>query len=503
MSNIFITLYDFAVGRGLLQREPEFGQQLQSTTERFLALAKASNEDLIQDDHSEGPEKNDAILEEMETGPPKKKGKRSPPKNRKVSTPPTSAPAATSGSPVWGGYQLDQSTSQLGDIQSDFQMQSLEYRPRDVQVITRPTEDNASFPFDFNVDDLQSYRVELAPTDDFSQFFLPQSQPPLPRSHAYSEFSFGRRLLRESLESAMRLLSVKDLPRSVWKKVFSFSGEYQDRDTIKARISQLLERPAKSSLQNWKAPWTTIGGAGTFFPLPEGDVDEDLMPKIRPGYSMGPHTPRVAEVEELLDENLYCKKQGLEGEFFDSNDVEQYLRSRGLEIPEGADTVTAQIDLSVISEAASPKSRSSGSVSSGLSPITPKSSLENFLPDYDSSETTYNLDPKNIDGEAYPFPLISAKWTPASGNDNIEPSFFTMAHQAFTAKTPDIPQNETKPTITLNVRTLISGSFANTPDRKKMERTNVTHRNYQSCSLLRSHSWLQTFGRQCCNCSCG
>jgi hypothetical protein len=460
MSNIFITLYDFAVGRGLLQREPEFGQQLQSTTERFLALAKASNEDLIQDDNSEGPEKNDTLLDEMEAGPPKKKGKRSPAKTRKDSTPPTVVPVATPETPAWGGYQVNHSREQLSDNQPDFEMPSYDYRPRDVQVVTRPTQDNASFPFDFNMDDLQSYRVEFAPTDDLSQFFLPLSQPPLPRSHAYGEFSFGRRLLRESLEGAMRLLSVPDLPRSVWKRVFSFSGEYQDRDAIKARISKILEQPAKSSLQNWKAPWTNIGGAGTFYPLPQDNVDEDLMPKIRPGYSMGPHTSRVTEVEDMLDENLYCNKPGLEGEFFDSNDVEQYLRSRGLEIPENADTVTAQIDLSIISEAASPKSGSSGSVSSGLSPATPKTSLANFvLPSYDSSDTVYDIDSEGISGDAFPFPLISAKWTPNPTNENIEPSFFTMANENFARMTPTVAQSDTRPTITLNVRTLISGEY--------------------------------------------
>jgi hypothetical protein len=457
MSNIFITLYDFAVGRGLLQREPEFGQQLQSTTERFLALARASNEDLMHDENSEELEKSEPTLEESEAGPPKKKGKRAPPKNRKASTPPAPTPAEPTSSPVWGGYQLDHTRSQLSDIQSDFEMTPFGYRPRDVQIVTRPTEDNASFPFDFNMDDLQSYRVELSPTDDYSQFFLPHSQLPLPKSHAYGETSFARRLLRESLEGALRLLSIPDLPMSIWKRVFSFSGEYQSKEQIKARISRLLARPAKSSLENWTAPWTNIGGAGTFFPSPEGDMEQDFMPKIRPGYSIGPHTPRVAEVEELLDEDCYCKKPGLEGEFFDSNDVEQYLRSRGLEIPEDADTVTAQIDLSVISEAASPKSTSSGSASSARSPITPKSNLADFIiSENDISNTINDFEPE-VDSAAFPFPLISSKWIPASGNDNIEPSFFTMANPGFTARTPDVPSNDSRPTITLNVRTLISG----------------------------------------------
>lgn len=41
MSNIFTSLCDFAVSNGVLQREPEFGKQLQLTTERLLALAES------------------------------------------------------------------------------------------------------------------------------------------------------------------------------------------------------------------------------------------------------------------------------------------------------------------------------------------------------------------------------------------------------------------------------------------------------------------------------
>ncbi|ATZ46487.1 hypothetical protein BCIN_01g10720 [Botrytis cinerea B05.10] len=54
MNNIFINLYDFAISRGLLQREPEFGQQLQSTTQKFLELAKqnAGDENLRHEDDS-------------------------------------------------------------------------------------------------------------------------------------------------------------------------------------------------------------------------------------------------------------------------------------------------------------------------------------------------------------------------------------------------------------------------------------------------------------------
>lgn len=51
MNSAFIGLYDLAVTKGLLQKEPEFGRHLQSTTQRFLALAKtvSANENINQE----------------------------------------------------------------------------------------------------------------------------------------------------------------------------------------------------------------------------------------------------------------------------------------------------------------------------------------------------------------------------------------------------------------------------------------------------------------------
>lgn len=42
---MFMSLFDFALGKGLLQREPEFGQRLLTVTERYKTLGKESGED--------------------------------------------------------------------------------------------------------------------------------------------------------------------------------------------------------------------------------------------------------------------------------------------------------------------------------------------------------------------------------------------------------------------------------------------------------------------------
>src|SRR6266536_374836 len=114
MGNIFISLYDFAVGKGLLQREPEFGQQLQSTTERFLALAKATaNEDSNHDENQaekSGNGKQNHVDVEADSGQSGRRanGQKASPKKRQEATPPVSE-----ASNAWGGYSLSKEDSPI------------------------------------------------------------------------------------------------------------------------------------------------------------------------------------------------------------------------------------------------------------------------------------------------------------------------------------------------------------------------------------------------------
>lgn len=451
MSNIFITLYDFAVGKGLLQREPEFGQQLQSTTERFLALAKASSEDLNhEENHVEELEKHD----EPETARPKKKGRKSSPKTRqepKAATP-------ESGSPVWGGFPIGgKSRTPVEDIQMEYQPQQYETRNRqqDLQVITRPTEDNASFPWDFM--DLQQYNVELPSTEDFSQVFLPESQLPLPDTHAYTENSFARRLHRGSVEAAWQLITNPNPAPGVFEKVFGFCLKYETKEDIIERTKRQILSSSKDTLQNWRAPFTNIGRAGTFYPMHDEDVNDALMPKFRTGYSMGPFTEAIAQAQyTYLDETQRCNLPGFEGEFFDANDVEGYLRGRGLEFSPSADFVTAKLDLTLFVEDSSPKSVSGSSVST-VSPRTPKTPSLNL---FDSDGYSKSFKP---DATSLPFPLGFANWDSdiiAKDAGKIDPIFFSMAEEDTGRASPGSDSRSEKgETVTLNVQTLLSGEF--------------------------------------------
>jgi hypothetical protein len=447
MSNIFISLYDYAVSKGLLQREPEFGQQLQSTTERFLALAKSTvNDEENHDEHSKDGKS------EPETGRKSKKARRSPEKVQE--------PEPLSSQP-WGGY-FAKSESPVEEIQPQYlEQQSYGQRnyQRDLEIITRPTEDNASFPFDLM--DLQTYRVDVPPIENFMQDFYSEAQLPLPSTHNYAEFSFARRIQRGAIERAFRLITAKNPPEKRFNEVFGFCFMYESREAVEARLKRLLSSTANESLQEWKAPFVHVGGAGTFYPVHDNDVSEDLMPKFRTGYSMGPFSPSVAPIQEKIQGGMRLNLPGYEGEWFDPNDVEGYLRGRGLEIPPAADYITAELDLAILGEVGSPHSDSTLTT---VSPRTPKSPLDKALAD--GGNITYNFKFAEPEGKAFPFPIGYADW---DSNDNvreasnIDPIFNVAPSRNNSSSISDVSATEAprieKRLVTVNVKILLECKF--------------------------------------------
>lgn len=443
MSNIFISLYDFAVGKGLLQREPEFGQQLQSTTERFLALAKASANEDGHDEHIDDGKPEEPVR--------RTKGSKPSPKKRHEDSPHMAEPVNP-----WGGYTMSKDDSPEDDLTLDFPQQTYEHRGRqsDLQIITRPTEDNASFPFDLM--DLQQYRVSLPPMDTFTQSFFPESQLPLPKSHNYNELSFARRIHRGAIERAFRLFNSTDTATSeLFDRVFGLTLMYNTRESIHEGLQRAVKRNTKEPLAEWQNPFVHIGGSGTFYP--DTDPSNDLVrPKFRTGYSMGPLTTSAAETDEFLSEDMRCSIPGYEGKFFDSNDVEGYLRGRGLEIPPAADFVTAELDISILTEASSPRSNSSVDP---LSPKTPESPALNAV-------RGYTFDFSTPEPKSFPFPAVKfgEGWDAEMLDPNLDPIFSTLP--ALGQRTPDSAGSEVAPVlgerrlVTINVNTLLDSKFS-------------------------------------------
>lgn len=86
------------------------------------------------------------------------------------------------------------------------------------------------------------------------------------------------------------------------------------------------------------------------------------MPHFGTGMSMGPLIQSVAETrEKFLVDEFRANIPGYEGEWFDSNDVEVYLRGRGVTIPGDAEWVTIDLDkVTLVDDDGTPTTKSPG-----------------------------------------------------------------------------------------------------------------------------------------------
>ena len=106
------------------------------------------------------------------------------------------------------------------------------------------------------------------------------------------------------------------------------------------RFKDILQRKAGEALENWNVPFFNIGGAGTHFPRRDAEGKPIYPPnmlsaeKALVSQDMGPHrwvgiapeTPR----SDLTNTQAMLEAIGFGGEWFDSRDVEEYLKTKGI-----------------------------------------------------------------------------------------------------------------------------------------------------------------------------
>jgi len=351
MNNIFISLHDFAVSKGLLQREPEFGQHLQSTTKRFLALAKSCAEDEHHDD-SNHPEENKLSNSDVDLETVRQQQQQPP-------TPEDEA-ANTQTVSIWG-YEIPKPSPLPHTSQQPWYDQASMPHPRANrhQIISRATPENASFSFDMNDytgtnSNIQTWRAELPPQESSYEFALGDLHNLTPpKSFGQYETSFARRLQRTAIERGFRLIAHPNPNPKQFNRVFGLSLRFHTKEAIMARLKRFVsQNSTKDSLNNWTVPFVHLGGSGTYFPLAE-DARDELMPKHGAGRSMGPFDPMVvAGREKYMLDDFRTNVPGFDGEFFDANDVDGYLRGRGIDIPAEAEFVTVDLDKVSLQEVA-------------------------------------------------------------------------------------------------------------------------------------------------------
>ncbi|KAL2276418.1 hypothetical protein FJTKL_00866 [Diaporthe vaccinii] len=349
LSNVFLKLHDSAVNLGVLEQAPGFALELRAATEKILSLAKRSSEDGGQD-------------EPTESSAAEQPSRQTNTENSGSPDVAEAQPVRNSTVPVWGGYMVaNEAGTTIPDESMPLPsgaMMSVTQAPLGYEIVTMPTFENASFPFDLNPESPYPNILDPASMSTPAYTLSTYSSLPLPQSMAFSEPTFGRRLQRNALELAYRLITMPDPPKHRYAEVFGFCMLFEPIDKIRERISLSLERTASESLNWWQAPFWAAGGSGQHQLQQDtsgsggprvgnrGTVDQ--MKYSFPGgqFGLGPFDAKVSETRDRrIDPRMRIRLPGFEGDFYDPEEVEMYLQARGVAIQPGQDYLTTEVDV--------------------------------------------------------------------------------------------------------------------------------------------------------------
>ncbi|RMD41058.1 hypothetical protein DV735_g4079, partial [Chaetothyriales sp. CBS 134920] len=154
-------------------------------------------------------------------------------------------------------------------------------------------------------------------------------------TYSFQEPTFARRLHRMTLEQTYRRLAHPEFDPDQLKRTFRFTFCFSNRKRMMSRLQDILKRKSGESLENWNVPFVNIGGAGTHYPRRDSEGSAIYPPNLLPpdkafGAKYGPQawieveTPRAGSTQEILE------AIGFGGLWFDANDVEHYLQSKGI-----------------------------------------------------------------------------------------------------------------------------------------------------------------------------
>ena len=204
------------------------------------------------------------------------------------------------------------------------------------------------------IEPMQQYRVEIhaRPIDLQSSFspdtrmfadaFNPSAEKPslglmslpVPESYSYQETSFARRLMRTTTEMGIRRLTDPNASQGDLSRNFRFTWCFASSSDMVETMLAVASRTTMDSLENWGAPRLHLGGAGLHFP--RANVDGESSPPAwwANEVPMGPPRPVQPETPapDCMTITDIIRKLRMEGNWFDSSDVEQYLRSKGFNL---------------------------------------------------------------------------------------------------------------------------------------------------------------------------
>ena len=191
--------------------------------------------------------------------------------------------------------------------------------------------------------------METVNDSDGSYSLIPLSTKRLapPATYTFQESTFARRLLRAALERADRVMMDPVRNAGTIQSMCRFNFCFNNFENIRRWISNVIRRTEKESLELWQASFLHLGGAGLHYPRTSLDGSGSAAPSFWADKSpMGPKAaiPQTPMPEWMTIDQV-IEYTGFQGDWFDPNDVEHYLKSKGVHVD--AKSSLAEFDVTV------------------------------------------------------------------------------------------------------------------------------------------------------------
>jgi len=154
----------------------------------------------------------------------------------------------------------------------------------------------------------------------------------VPLTYNFHETLFSRRIHRYCLEHAYSLFIDPHSDPEIIYRLFRLVGCIRDKAKMTPYFLKLVRAGIEEPLEIMAQPFYCIGGAGKHYPRKD-DYGHSIYPlNMRlPGRVLGilPMAETSKEGESIGDRQSLLKLFGLDGEWFDCQDVQGYLEEKG------------------------------------------------------------------------------------------------------------------------------------------------------------------------------
>ena len=224
---------------------------------------------------------------------------------------------------------------------------------------------------------MEQFRLEFPEPMEKTHRLLSASNKSLtpPMTFSHQESSFARRLLRRAYEYGLKLMSTPGAESEMYR-VCKFTFCWAKKEAVIQSLQKMVSTGSYDSLERWSAPQLHMGDAGLHYPRNAYDTNGPPPPWWEKRAPNGPWPLWNAETpkDPSLTIEQVIEQIGFGGDWFDSSDVEQYLRTKGIYL-DGNSSVVAVKGIEDLPSMSSP---TNSSVDTSGGPSSPQFDLPLF-----------------------------------------------------------------------------------------------------------------------------